>query len=849
MAQTTTPTNEQAGGGPASESANGGRVRKRKAQPPSTGYALKRAVLGRPLPTANLAHERLGKITALAVFSSDALSSVAYATEELLRIFAVAGVGIAMFALVTPVSGVIVLVLVTLMFSYRQTIKAYPSAGGAYIVTKDNFGLLPAQVAGVALLTDYVLTVAVSISAGVAAIVSADTALYPFRVPIALAFLLLLIWGNLRGVKESGRLFAAPTYIFILSVFTLLIVAGVRLASGALQPLPHPSLSPEPMNAGLLFGVSLFIVLKALASGSTAMTGVEAISNGVPAFRPPEWRNARTTLVVMGSILGTMFLGISYLAHRLQVYPDLTEKRTVISMIARAAFGTGGLGHVMFLILQIATMAILVLAANTSFADFPRLANFHAGDAFLPRQFTQRGHRLVFSNGIVSLGAAAALLIVLFQANVSRLIPFYAIGVFTSFTMSQAGMARRHLRLREPGWRRGLLINGFGAFATGVVDIVIAVTKFPDDVAIIVLVPVVVWLLVRMNHLYQREARELDHDVPPWNRSVVVEAPTVVVLVERLDRPTLHALQYARTIRTRRVIAVHVDADPERTRMLREQWEALHTQIPLEIVERGGGVPETIAGFVRALPGESDVSVILPAPGDPPFGERVRRSRLAAQIAKELLDIERARLTVVRDHPGPGHTDGASPRIAASRSHRAVVLVDKADLATRRAVKYALSLGADEVSAVHAAADLDVEQRLIERWMELRMPIPLDVIECWDRNVPRSLEQYVVEMMSHRYEVTVVMPRRDYATLRQRVLHDRTSRRIARAVGRYEHVDVAVVPYFFRHANGHADGHGDGHRDGRNGHKSPTSEPPGVSHPGASVPSTDGATGRPPGAR
>jgi amino acid transporter len=799
--------------------------------PHSTGYELKRAILGKPLPTSALAHERLGKPTALAVFASDNLSSVAYATEEILKV-AVPVAGMAAFAALMPITIGILAILAILLFSYRQTIKAYPTAGGAYIVTKDNFGLLPAQVAGVALLTDYVLTVAVSASAGIAAITSAFPSTYPFRVEMTVFCIWFIAWGNLRGVRESGRMFAIPTYFFIAMMLVLLGTGLVRAFTGGLHPVPVPADADVGVGA-----VSLFLILHAFASGGAAVTGVEAISNGVPAFKPPEWKNARTTLMWMGSTLGVMFLGLSFIAMKLRVVPS--DTKTVISEVGRAVFGGGPAGYALFLALQIATTLILILAANTSFADFPRLANFHAGDNFMPRQLTKRGHRLVFSNGIVGLAIAATALVLLMQADVHRLIPLYAIGVFTSFTLSQGGMARRHLHLREEGWRLGLLINGVGAVTTGVVTIVIAATKFREGAwAVMLFVPVMVWLLVRMNHMYDRERRELDTDVPPFDRSTAIEAPSVVVLVDQLDRQTLHALQYARTIRARRVVALHVETGAAQTRALRDRWSTLGTTIPLEVVDRREGVPETVTAYVRTLPTDADVSVVLPAPGDPPVGERIRRTRLAAQIAKELLDVERARLTVVRDHhPGPGHgaADG-SVRVAARRGHRAIVLVDKADRATMRAVRYALSLGADEVYAVHAAADHDVERRLIERWMELRMPIPLDVIECWDRNVPRSLEQYVVDLMSHRYEVTVVMPRRDYATIRQRVLHDRTSRRIARAVGRYEHVDVAVVPYFFRRTKGH-------HADLR-----PTSGAPGTSlptghPPGASVPSTDGATG------
>ncbi|MGH2529936.1 MAG: APC family permease, partial [Actinomycetota bacterium] len=483
-----------------------------KALPPGPAYAIKRAVLGPALPTAHLVHERLGKPTALAVFASDNLSSVAYATEEILKV-AVPVAGAAAFGLLMPVTYAILAVLAILLFSYRQTIKAYPSAGGAYIVTKDNFGLLPAQLAGVALLTDYVLTVAVSVAAGVAAITSAAGSLYPYRVWLSVLCIWFIAWGNLRGVRESGRMFAVPTYFFIAMMFTLLGLGFYRALTGDLHPLPLPDETLRTTGA-----IGMFLVLHAFASGGAAVTGVEAISNGIPAFKPPEWRNARTTLMWMGSILGVMFLGLSFLAFRLQVVP--TEGKTVISQIGRAVFGSGASGTAMFLMLQVGTTLILILAANTSFADFPRLANFQATDNFMPRQLTQRGHRLVFSNGIVGLALAATVLVVAFQADVHRLIPLYAIGVFTSFTLSQAGMARRHLRIREPRWRRSLLINGFGAFTTAVVTVIIGYTKFLDGAwAIVLFVPVMVWLLVRLNRQYEREREELDEDLPRFDAS------------------------------------------------------------------------------------------------------------------------------------------------------------------------------------------------------------------------------------------------------------------------------------------------------------------------------------------
>ncbi|MEW6058783.1 MAG: APC family permease [Actinomycetota bacterium] len=777
-----------------------------RALPQGRGYLFKRAILGPPIPTHRLSHERLGKITALPIFASDALSSVAYATEEMMRAMYVAA-GVAMFSLIMPISFAIAVILVTLIFSYRQTIKAYPSAGGAYVVTRDNFGLVPAQVAGAALLTDYVLTVAVSISAGVAAIVTAATDLHPYRVPLALFFLVVLVWGNLRGVRESGKMFALPTYLFIFGVYALLATGFYRLAlGGGITPASTAHLPPAPADVGLLYGVSLFVVLRAMASGNSALTGVEAVSNGIPAFKPPEWRNARTTLMIMGTILGTMFLGIGFLVSKLHIAPDLTDRKTVLGLLAEHLFGSSSFGHVAFLYVQIVTMAVLVLAANTSFADFPRLASFQAGDAFLPRQFTRRGHRLVFSNGILALGATAGLLIVIFQANVTRLIPLYALGVFTSFTLSQAGMARRHFRLREPGWRHGFVINAFGAVITGVVDVIIAITKFPGDVAILVLVPVMVMGLVRMNRQYQQEHRELEEHIEPFDRSEV-RRPTALLLVDRLDHPTMHALQYAKTIRPANVRAVHFEAG-DASNGLEQSWRELGIDIPLEVVRHNGSFPSSLARYVGALPEDADVNVIVPAPAAMSPLERLRRGRTTSRMTRALLPFDRARITLIRDHPGPGHVmtesiDGRKRlRIVPRTSHRVVVLVDKVDRAVIRAVSYSLSLGTTDVWAVHAAVDPDLQELVIRRWMELGLPVPLDVIECWDRNIARSLERYLVEQMGQDAEITIVMPRRDYAALRQRILHDRTSRKIAQALGRYEHVDLTIVPFYFGNGDG-----------------------------------------------
>ena len=756
--------------------------------PPGTGHAIKRLLFGPALPTAHLKHERLGKPTALAVFASDNLSSVAYATEEILKV-AVPAVGVLAFSLVMPVTFGILAVLAILLFSYRQTIKAYPSAGGAYIVTKDNFGLLAAQLAGVALLTDYVLTVSVSVAAGVAAITSAAPGLYPYRVWLSVACIWIIAWGNLRGVRESGRMFAVPTYFFIAMMFLLLGIGMVRAFAGDLHPLPIP-----PDVARTTGAIGIFLVLHAFASGGAAVTGVEAISNGVPAFRPPEWKHARTTLMWMGSLLGVMFLGLSFLAMKLQVVP--TKSKTAISEVGRAVFGSGAVGTVLFLMLQVATTLILILAANTSFADFPRLANFHAQDHFMPRPLTKRGHRLVFSNGIIGLAIASTLLVVVFRADVHRLIPLYAIGVFTSFTLSQAGMAKRHLRLREPGWRHGLVINGLGAVTTAVVTTVIAITKFAHGAwAVMVFVPLMVWLLVRMNHQYTRERAELDAGLEPFDHTPI-EHPLVVVLVDELDRKAVHALQYARTIRSRAIRAVHVDVDPANAALLRVTWERQGFDVPLDLIPARDDPTAALLAYVGGLSRSADVSLIVPGPARLGRIERLRRGRTGAPLARVLAPNARVRVTLVRDHPAPGEPDRGELRALPRANHHVVVLVDDVDRATLRAVRYALSLGAEDVVAVHAAADPDAQEGLIDRWMTLRVPVALDLVECWDRDVARSVERYVAELMGPRTEVTVVLPRRDFPHLRQRVLHDRTSRGIARALERYEHVDVAVAPYF-----------------------------------------------------
>ncbi|HEX9547328.1 MAG TPA: amino acid permease, partial [Acidimicrobiales bacterium] len=630
--------------------------------PESLGYRIKSRLLGPPLATERMAHERLGIPTALAVFSSDNISSSAYATEQILTRL-IPYIGLLAFSLVVPITVALLVVLAFLILSYRQTIKEYPTAGGAYMVTRDNFGLLPAQVAGVALLTDYVLTVSVSVAAGTDALTSAFGVLTPWHVIIALGFIGILAFGNLRGVKESGRIFAAPTYFFIGIMGVLIVMGFVKWIGGSLHPqdISHLKgtvpIGHHGVKSAFLMGATVFIVMKAFASGGAAVTGVEAISNGVSAFRRPEWVNARKTLIIMGSTLGALFLALSIFSTRLHPIPYITGTPTVISQIGKGIFGGGPAGNVLFYFLQAGTMLILVLAANTSFADFPRLASFHAGDNFMPRQLTKRGHRLVFSNGIISLAVASAVLLVITGAKVDRLIPLYAIGVFTSFTMSQAGMAKHHTTHKEPGWRKGLFINGFGAILSLIVDAIILVTKFTAGAwVIVVLVPTMVYGLTRLNKEYEAEAKELDEDAPKACEAPILRRHVVYVLIDNIDVAAARAIQYARSLTPDELRAVHFVVDRQHADRLSEEWRRLGlARLPLELID----VPDR--RLTRAavelcaetlLDGETEVSLLIPRRVYTRFWHRLLHDRTADAIAAAVGGLPHANVTFVPYHLG-----------------------------------------------------------------------------------------------------------------------------------------------------------------------------------------------------
>jgi amino acid transporter len=545
---------------------------------------VKRVALGSPFATSQAIHERLTKVKALPIFSSDALSSSAYGPEEILIMLVLAGSVALSRAL--PIAAVIVLMLVILTLSYRQTIKAYPSGGGAYIVAHENLGQGPGLTAASALMVDYVLTVAVSVAAGVAAITSAVPDLYDARVVIGVAVVALFAWGNLRGIREAGTLFAAPTYFFILAMGAMIVVGLIKVVAGnAPGSLLHGA--PPRETVAATQGLTLLLVLRAFSSGSAALTGVEAISNGVPAFKPPESQNARTTLVMMACILGFLVLGVTYLSSRYGLVP--AEKETIVSMLGREVLGK----NVLYYAYQAATALVLFMGANTSFADFPRVSAILAKDKYMPRQFAFKGDRLAFSYGIFLLAAAASVLLVAFGGVVTRLIPLYAVGVFLSFTLSQSGMVKHWWRLRETGWRTSMVINGVGASMTAVVVVIIGFTKFTHGAWISILLMltlILAFALVRRHYAWFEQTVRVEKD--ELRPRMPEAAPTlrraarqhVVMPVGEIDKIALAAVDFAREL-SGRVTAIHLADDREEADEYRARWEKMIPDIPLLIVE------------------------------------------------------------------------------------------------------------------------------------------------------------------------------------------------------------------------------------------------------------------------
>jgi amino acid transporter len=549
---------------------------------------IKKFFLGKSLPTSAHSEERLSNAAALAVLSSDALSSVAYATEEILLVLVAAGNSA--LGLSLPIAIAIIFLLGIVVLSYRQTIRAYPQGGGSYIVARENLGLYPGLVAGGSLMIDYILTVTVSISAGTAALISAIPVLQSHGVLLCLIFIFLLMLANLRGVKESGQIFMIPTYAFIGSIFLLIAIGLFKYSTGQVIT-EYPSL---PVTEGL----SLFLILRAFSAGCTALTGVEAISDGVLAFKPPEWKNARLTLLYLGVILGLMFVGISYLANTYHIVPE--EGQTVVSLLGRVILGTGPF----YYFVQIVTLLVLLLAANTSYGDFPRLCYFLARDGFLPRQLSLLGDRLVYSNGIVLLSVCAGILVIIFKGQVNAVIPLYAVGVFTSFTLSQAGMVRHWFNEQTGSWHASALMNALGAITTFVVLMVIIYTKLLLGAwLVVVAIPLLVSLFALIHRHYQYVAQRLSiqgiapRSYIPRPKPEFITHPAVVV-VGQLNRGTVEALDYARTIADE-IVAVHVDMGTTDREKLQKKWRHLESDIPLEIIGSPyRSVIEPIVNFV-----------------------------------------------------------------------------------------------------------------------------------------------------------------------------------------------------------------------------------------------------------
>jgi amino acid transporter len=782
-----------------------------------TWTRAKEWLIGSPIASAEHEHQLLPKVLALPVFASDALSSVAYATEEIALVLALAGT--AAFGLIVPISLGIATLMAIVVVSYRQTVRAYPDGGGAFIVANDNLGLYPAMVAAASLLTDYVLTVAVSVSAGMAAITSAAPALVPYRVHLALGFLLLLTVANLRGVREASTLFAAPTYAFIVIVLVTLAVGFARCLGGA---------CPKAVSAGaelpsLVGGVSVFLLLRAFASGASALTGTEAIANGVQAFRRPKPHNAAMTLLLMGTVAITMFLGISTQAQLFGVHVSeatIDQFGTVLSQIGRAVFGTGA----GFIVLQAATAAILVLAANTAYQDFPRLSAILAAHRLMPRQYRNRGDRLAFSNGIITVSVLAALLIVLFGAQVSRLIQLYVVGVFTSFTISQTGMVRHWLRLRERGWKRSVVINAIGAVATGVVLVVVAWVKFMHGAWIIlVAVPLFVtgMAAIRRHYLWVASRLRQVHSVA-FDRPV---PHRVVVLASRSGRHLDQALRFARLLHPDHLETWHVE-EPGDLRLL-AQWNQRHADTPLRFFEAGpDGVAATLRRELRrereANPGTFLTVVVA---------EEVRARRWRHLIAHRngapsiLWALRQESGLAVTDlnfspmgrggyRPGPSSPltlvskrlvrmagtslDFGRERAGIVRRVEAIVLISEVTVPTLRAVQYACTVCPGAVRALHVEIEPEQRARVEAAWAQQQVKVPLEVVESPYRDLTTAVVDYM-ERAARRAGgdtlLSVVIPEFVVSSLVGKLLHNQSALWIRAALYAHPRVAVTSVPW------------------------------------------------------
>jgi amino acid transporter len=708
--------------------------------------ATKRVLIGRARRTDALEETLLPKTLALPIFASDPISSVAYATEAALAVLVAASLSAR--HLVFPISIAIAALLAIVVLSYRQGVRAYESSGGSYVFAKENLGTLAGLVAAAALLTDYVLTVAVSVAAGVFAITSAAPSLSSHRVALSLACIAILTLANLRGVRESGLLFAFPTYAFVALVYAVLVVGFIRGMTGT---WPHAHVA-DPVAAGT-GTVSVFVLLKAFASGSAALTGVESISNGVTAFKHPQSRNAARTLLLMGGIAITLFLGVSYLTVKADARPSGTV--SVLSQLARAVFPAGSHASFVYFLVQAFTFAILILAANTSYQGFPRLAALLARDRYFPRQFSNLGDRLVYSNGMLILAALATTLIVAFRANVNSLIHLYVIGVFTAFTLAQAGMVRHWLRVRDAGWQRRALMNGAGSAATCVVTAIVIWTKFTSGAWMVM---IAIPLLIASFYAVHRHYRTIERRLGAKVRAVLarpVPQHTVVLYVERLDAATREALWYAQTIANGSLRAIHVpfDGSDSGIRARFSHWS--EGEPHLEVLSAEDDPLDAVLEYIWGFPsGEGDfVTVVVP--------ELFRKPSLASAIAhRSTFSLKRGLL----HEPGVVVTD--VPKLAASDAEWSppsqavcVVPISSLNAVSVRALLYARTLGFTETRAVFFAFDEPEGYRMQREWRRLPFEFPLEIVDAPYRDLGEPLLAYLREITCDGESVaSVVMP-------------------------------------------------------------------------------------------
>jgi amino acid transporter len=682
--------------------------------PERLGYRLKRKLLGPPLVSDQLAEQRLSNPVAFGVLSPDCVSSSAYGTEEILIELMIGGAGLAAFTLVLPITGVILGILLLLLFSYRQVLSIYTKAGGSYVVARDNFGPRIAQIAAVALLIDYVVTVAVQTAAGTANLVSAIPSLGPYSVEITVGVVLILFYGNMRGIREAGRAFAFPLYFFIAMAGLVIIVCVVRELLGTLPVIdPHsvPNAYSLSKGSGFFAGATLFALLRSFANGGSSLTGFEAISNGVSAFRPPEGRNARKVLLIMACTLGFLVAGVSWVAHVGHATPRTTGFPTVISQEAAQAFGSSPGGRFMFYVVVAATVLILYTGANTSFNGFPFLANFVAADRFLPRQLTRRGHRLVFSNAIIVLTLIALALLVVTHAKVNSLVPFYAIGVFTGFAMAGFGMAKHYSRTREGHWKRSIAVNMASGIMSTIVVAIFAIVKFTEGAWVIVIVfPVMVFVLIRLNREYREESEALGEITPevlscPPNFSRHV----VLLFVNELDLAVIGAIRYGQTLKATELRAVHFALDTAASARLERLWEETAQSIPLEIID----IPDrrlgraTLELVLRETSARgTHVTVLLPRRGFAPALGRLLHDRTADKIARVVSRVPNAAATIVPFDTASAErgllTDDLAPR--PSRWRRAPTVTHPVDVDGRKRQPVAQESGDMNVALRHDVA-------------------------------------------------------------------------------------------------------------------------------------------------